>query len=93
MELLYTIIPVFMVAVFFYYTARDESALVDESQTPDVTISVVAKQWSWDFNYVDSDVHETGVHTDLTADEGARDEHARALPPGQQAGRVRAQRA
>jgi cytochrome c oxidase subunit 2 len=72
-ELLYTIIPVFMVAVFFYYTARDEAALTDVSQTPDVTISVVAKQWSWDFNYVDSDVYESGVHTNLTGEEGARD--------------------
>jgi cytochrome c oxidase subunit 2 len=73
-ELLYTIIPVFMVAVFFYYTARDEAALTDTSQKPDVTISVVAKQWSWDFNYVDSNVHETGVHTELDGREGAREQ-------------------
>ena len=73
-ELLYTIIPVFMVAVFFYYTARDEAALTDNSKTPDVTISVVGKQWSWDFNYVDSDVYETGVHTQLTGEEGTRDQ-------------------
>jgi cytochrome c oxidase subunit 2 len=73
MELLYTVIPVFMVAVFFYYTARDESALVSTSAKPDVTISVVAKQWSWDFNYVDSDVHESGVHVDLDGTEGKRE--------------------
>jgi cytochrome c oxidase subunit II len=73
MEMLYTIIPVFMVAVFFYYTARDESALVRTTDKPDVTISVVAKQWSWDFNYVDSDVHETGVHVD-PSDPNAREE-------------------
>nr|WP_325048325.1 cytochrome c oxidase subunit II [Intrasporangium calvum] len=73
-ELLYTIIPVFMVAVFFYYTARDEAALTDNSKTPDVTISVVGKQWSWDFNYVDSDVYETGVHTQLTGEEGTREQ-------------------
>lgn len=71
-ELLYTIIPVFMVAVFFYYTARDEAALTDNSKKPDLTVSVVAKQWSWDFNYVDSDVYETGVHTQLTGKEGTR---------------------
>ncbi len=71
-EMLYTIIPVFMVAVFFYYTARDESALTDTSKTPDVTVSVVAKQWSWDFNYVDSDVYETGVQTALDGTTGKR---------------------
>jgi cytochrome c oxidase subunit 2 len=72
MELLYTVIPVFMVAVFFYYTARDEAALVDTSTKKDLTVSVVAKQWSWDFNYVDSDVHESGVHTELDGTEGKR---------------------
>ena len=72
MEMLYTIIPVFMVAVFFYYTARDEARLVDTSTKKDLTVSVVAKQWSWDFNYVDSDVHETGVHTELDGTEGKR---------------------
>jgi cytochrome c oxidase subunit 2 len=73
MELLYTVIPVFMVAVFFWYTARDEAALVSTNAKPDVTISVVAKQWSWDFNYIDSNVHETGVHVD-PSDPNARDE-------------------
>ena len=41
-EILYTIVPVFMVGVLFYYTARDESALLDVSAKPDVTINVVA---------------------------------------------------
>lgn len=72
LELLYTVIPVFMIAVFFYYTARDESALVDTSTHKDLTVSVVAKQWSWDFNYVDSNVHESGVHTDIDGSYGKR---------------------
>jgi cytochrome c oxidase subunit 2 len=65
LEILYTIVPVLMVAVLFYYTARDESALLDVSQKPDVTINVLAKQWSWDFNYVEADVYESGVQTEL----------------------------
>ena len=64
-EMLYTIVPVFMVAVLFYYTARDESALLDNSATPDVTVNVVAKQWSWDFNYVTANTYSSGVHTEL----------------------------
>ena len=47
-------------------------ALVDTSTKQDLTVSVVAKQWSWDFNYVDSNVHETGVHTELDGTEGKR---------------------
>ncbi len=64
-ELLYTVVPVLMIAVLFYYTARDEDAIMDVSAKPDVKINVVAKQWSWDFNYVDANVYETGVHSEL----------------------------
>ena len=70
-EILYTVVPIFMVVVLFYYTARDESALVDTSKDPDVTINVVGKQWSWDFNYVEEDVHEVGAQAILTGEEGA----------------------
>ena len=31
-EILFTVVPIFMVVVLFYYTARDESALIDTSQ-------------------------------------------------------------
>lgn len=71
MELLYTVVPVFMVAVFFYYTARDEAVLID-TKKPDLQISVVAKQWSWDFNYIAANVHESGVHTELDGTTGKR---------------------
>ncbi|PID96341.1 MAG: cytochrome c oxidase subunit II [Actinomycetales bacterium] len=64
-ELLYTVVPVLMVAVLFYYTARDEAAILDTSPDPDVTINVVAKQWSWDFNYLEDGVYETGVHSEI----------------------------
>jgi cytochrome c oxidase subunit 2 len=65
LEILYTVVPVFMVAVLFYYTARDESALLDVSSKPDVTVNVVAKQWSWDFNYLEANTYESGVQVQL----------------------------
>jgi cytochrome c oxidase subunit 2 len=64
-ELLYTVVPVLMVAVLFYYTARDEAVLLNTDIKPDVTVNVVAKQWSWDFNYVEANVYESGVHSEL----------------------------
>jgi len=70
-EILYTVVPIFMVIVLFYYTARDESALVDTKKDPDVTINVIGKQWSWDFNYLDDDVHEVGTQAILTGEPGA----------------------
>jgi cytochrome c oxidase subunit 2 len=70
-EILYTVVPLMMVGVLFYYNARDESAIADTSATPDVTIGVVGKQWSWDFNYLDSGVYDSGVQATLTGQPGA----------------------
>ncbi len=70
LEILYTVVPLIMVAVLFYFTARDQSAIADTSAKPDVTINVVGKQWSWDFNYLDADVYDTGVQGLLNGKRG-----------------------
>ena len=69
-EILYTVVPLFMIAVLFFYTARDEAVLLDTSLKPDVTINVVGKQWSWDFNYVDARTFESGTQAELTGEPG-----------------------
>jgi cytochrome c oxidase subunit 2 len=53
-EVFYTVIPLIAVAVFFYFTARDESDILKTSANPDHRITVTAIQWSWQFTY-DSD--------------------------------------
>ena len=73
MEILYTVVPVFMIAVLFYYTARDEAALLDTSKEPDVVVNVVGKKWSWDFNYVNEDTFESGTQAQLTGEPGAEE--------------------
>jgi cytochrome c oxidase subunit 2 len=35
---------------------------------------VVGKQWSWDFNYLDEDVYETGVHAQDVGEPGSFDQ-------------------
>jgi cytochrome c oxidase subunit II len=62
LEITYVVLPIILVGVLFFYTARDISSIEDVSVEPDLTIQVVGKQWSWDFNYLDEDVYETGVH-------------------------------
>ena len=52
LEALYTIVPIIVIAVLFYFTARDESKLLDTSKKPQNVINVVGFQWSWGFNYV-----------------------------------------
>jgi cytochrome c oxidase subunit 2 len=69
-EILYTVVPLFMIAVLFFYTARDEAAVLDTSKKPDVTINVVGKQWSWDFNYVEARTYESGTQAELTGRPG-----------------------
>jgi cytochrome c oxidase subunit II len=50
-ELLYTAVPLIMISVLFYFTARDESALLSIDGKQATSINVVGRQWSWSFNY------------------------------------------
>jgi cytochrome c oxidase subunit 2 len=63
-EVLYTVTPFVMIAVYFFYTVRDEDKLL-ELQTlqegRDHRINVVGKRWSWDFNYLTEGVYQDGT--------------------------------
>lgn len=50
-EVLYTVVPFIMIAVFFYFTARDEEIILRTSANPDHRITVTGIQWSWQFEY------------------------------------------
>lgn len=52
-EALYTLVPLIIVSVLFYFTARDQSELMRTSDEPDHVINVVGFQWSWGFNYLE----------------------------------------
>jgi cytochrome c oxidase subunit 2 len=57
-EILYTIAPVVMVLVFFYFTVQTQNdVLAEASETgeADHTIKVVGQKWSWTFNYMEED--------------------------------------
>jgi len=70
LEIMYVILPIVMIGVLYYYTARDMTAVTDVSAKPQVTIGVIGKQWSWDFNYVDDDVYSVGVQAQDVAAAG-----------------------
>ena len=53
MEVLYTVTPVLVVAVLFYYTAIVQTDVDKLSRNPDQTVEVVAFKWNWQFNYRD----------------------------------------
>ena len=51
MEVLYTVTPVLIVAVLFYYTAIVQTDVDKLSRDPGQTVEVVAFKWNWQFNY------------------------------------------
>jgi cytochrome c oxidase subunit II len=53
MEVLYTVAPVLIVAVLFYYTAIVQTNVDKQSGNPDQVVEVVAFKWNWQFNYRD----------------------------------------
>jgi cytochrome c oxidase subunit 2 len=50
-EIFYTIVPFILVIGFFAFTARDQTILETQYDDPDVSITAIGKQWSWDFMY------------------------------------------
>jgi cytochrome c oxidase subunit 2 len=50
-EIFYTIAPIMMVIVFFYFTVDTQNKVIYDDNNPDETITVVGQQWSWTFNY------------------------------------------
>jgi len=68
LEILYTVLPLFMIAVLFYYTQRDESALLRVSSNPTNVVNVAGKRWAWDFNYVTANAYDTSTQVNITGE-------------------------
>jgi cytochrome c oxidase subunit II len=67
-EIFYTIVPLILVLGFFAFTARDQAAIEAVDPNPDVEIEVMAKRWSWDFNYVDEKRYYVGIQAQEGSD-------------------------
>jgi len=50
-EIFYTVAPIMMVIVFFFFTVQEQDRVLKDVKDPDNTITVVGQQWSWTFNY------------------------------------------
>jgi cytochrome c oxidase subunit 2 len=64
-EILYTIIPLIIVAVLFYFTAIKQNEITDKTSPVKHEIAVSGFQWSWQFKY--SDAGENAVVTGTPA--------------------------
>ena len=70
-ETMFTVVPLIITIGFFAFTARDMAAIEEPNANPDVTIQVIAKQWSWDFNYVDGNVYDSGIQSQFEGETGS----------------------
>jgi cytochrome c oxidase subunit 2 len=73
LEVMYVVLPIVMVGVLFFFTNRDTTAIMATDAPADVHVQVIGKQWSWDFNYLDDNVYDTGEHAQGLDQPGALD--------------------
>jgi cytochrome c oxidase subunit 2 len=59
-EVLYTVVPVILIAVLFYFTAIRENDQDKFLGHADMRVGVVGFQWSWQFIYPDDNLAVTG---------------------------------
>jgi cytochrome c oxidase subunit II len=70
LEIVYTIIPFVIIAVLFFFTYTTENKVTARSNHPDVTISVNAFKWNWQFVYPQAKAPDgTPVNTVGTSEE------------------------
>jgi cytochrome c oxidase subunit II len=59
-EIMYTAVPFVLIAVFFYYTAKDENYIDKLPKNPQVVVDVTGFQWAWEFQYPQYNVTSIG---------------------------------
>jgi cytochrome c oxidase subunit 2 len=69
-EALFTVVPLVLVMGFFAFTA-DTMEKIEKPVDSELHIQVIGKQWSWDFNYKDNNVYETGIQSQFDGELGS----------------------
>ena len=75
LEIFYTIAPIIMVIVFFYWTVDVQNAVLADDEPADNTVEIVGQQWSWTFNYGVGE-QDPSANDDLTDDQYPYSEYA-----------------
>ena len=61
LEIIYTAIPIVIVAILFAFSTVVERDVTDLQPDPAVQVEVIGFQWQWQFSYVDEDVTVDGA--------------------------------
>lgn len=59
LEVAYTLLPLLIVAVLFYFTVETQTEVTKISTHPSVRVEVTAFQWGWRFHYLDTNITVT----------------------------------
>jgi cytochrome c oxidase subunit II len=65
-EVLYTVAPIIVIAVLFFFTVETQDKVLATVKNPDHTVLVVGQQWSWTFDYL----HEPAIGGQSAYDTG-----------------------
>lgn len=66
-EVLYTIAPIIVIAVLFFFTVETQNNVLANVDDPDHEVQVLGQQWSWTFSYLNEsavggkDVYDLGT--------------------------------
>jgi cytochrome c oxidase subunit II len=77
LEVLYTIAPLIIVAVFFFHSVQTQDKVQKIIENPDHEVVVVGEKWAWTFNYVD----EPSVGGETVYDVGTPDQFSELWLP------------
>ena len=61
-ELIYTVVPIFMVGVLFYFTVIAQDGVTRKEHAPHHTVNVIGQKWSWTFNYMEEGNPDVGTN-------------------------------
>jgi cytochrome c oxidase subunit II len=71
-EVLYTVVPIIVVAVFFYFTIVVQNEVLDQGHSTEHEVMVLGAKWNWNFTYMhdkaldgQTNVFDTGTPADL----------------------------
>jgi cytochrome c oxidase subunit 2 len=53
LEIVYTVIPLVIIGVLFYYAAVAQNMVNGKDEPADLNVQVVSFQWNWEFRYTD----------------------------------------
>ena len=59
-EIAYTVLPLVIVTVLFYFTATTQNFVQAKVEDPDLRVGVVGFQWNWEFQYLQDEAGSDG---------------------------------